>query len=630
MYEGQEDVEITLEILDEVVKSFRVLLDRVQQLALLSKANFIVGSATSINYGEDDSHVKSATYKSDGVSHDLPATDILVAAGPLTSSLLPQVKLQAPKGHSIVVQPSKDRISPYILFPDIHASTPILSPDIYPRPSDALNSFDTIYASGPDYYDVPLPELATDATVEDEKIEDVWKAVKSVSQEIQDGAVITKQACYKAQIRKHEEEEETGPMVGPLDAGGLWLATGLDEWGVQNGPAVGLVMSEMILEGKAKSADVESLDPKHWIYAKSVNGPTASLNARMSYPFPRDAQLNYDFDIEPADISGHKKRRDAATQISETLVFLPGEPTQSLDGEDLSAYLAREYLTPDLDRMHPYLWLVGTQSSSHITALHEQRVKGREILITEQPELHCTWIHDRIFLKPIPAYLLSWSFWHHYLIAPHSPIPESQRIPLRKAALGFLRTYFHLVKHPSDFRLLQINHLIDPSITYIQYRLLFHHLCEVLDDDVSLRYHFGELRLGRLNILAKVILGRLQFRRIHVHYGYDAYFAQFYAPVLFLFAFFSILLASAGNLLQSFGLDVDGEGVIVNLAYVRACQVMSLVATGVCLLAAVVLVALFAGMVLRELVFALRMLWRKRRKRRGIREVEGKEDGGLG
>jgi len=239
--------------------------NKIAELAKMGGASIVIGTATSINHDEGGSNVKSVTYTSQGETHELPATDVLVAAGPWTSKLLPQVKLQAPKGHSIVVQPSRDRISPYILFPDIRASMPIVSPDIYPRPSDAFNSCDTIYASGPDYYDVPLPDLASDVTVEPDKVEDVWKAVKSVSQEIQDGTVITKQACYKAQIRKHEEEEETGPMVGPLDVGGLWLATGLDEWGVQNGPAVGLVMSEMILEGKATSADIESLDPKHWI-----------------------------------------------------------------------------------------------------------------------------------------------------------------------------------------------------------------------------------------------------------------------------------------------------------------------------------------------------------------------------
>ena len=230
------------------------------------KVRVILGSAKAIGYSEDGSAVKSVTYvdKDTDSETTLDVTDVVVAAGPWSSKLLPKIKLFAPKGHSIVVRPSRD-ISPYILFPHILPSS-LLSPDIYPRPRDPMNDFDTVYSSGPDSHNDTLPELASDVVVEDEKCEDVWTAVKSVtSSEVADGEVITRQACYKAQIRKHEEDEETGPMVGPMDVSGLWLATGLDEWGVQNGPAVGLVMSEMILEGKAKSANVEKLDPKHWL-----------------------------------------------------------------------------------------------------------------------------------------------------------------------------------------------------------------------------------------------------------------------------------------------------------------------------------------------------------------------------
>lgn len=333
----------------------------------------------------------------------------------------------------------------------------------------------------------------------------------------------------------------------------------------------------------------------------------------MSWPFPRDAQLCGAFDVETADsdLAEHHKCRDNVL-VSETLTHLPGEPTQSLQGSDLALYLGHEFRTPDLNRMFPYLWLVGTQSSSHITPLHEQRVKGREVIITEQPELHCTWIQGRIFLKPIPSYLLSWRFWQHYLISDNSPIPTDQRAEIRKAALGYLRTYSLLVKHPSDFRIAQDSRLIDGGTTYAQYRMLFRHLCDVTDTDVSPRYHFGELRLGRLNLLAKFVLGRLQFRKIHVHYGYDAYFARFYAPILFLFAFFSILLGSTGNLLQSFSLDRDASS---DDSYVRACRATSVVAIGICLFAAVVIVALLAFMLMRELVFALRMLFKKRWQR---------------
>ena len=54
-------------------------------------------------------------------------------------------------------------------------------------------------------------------------------------------------------------------MVGPTGIKGLWLATGHDEWGIQNAPGTGLIMSEMIFEGAAHSANCDSLDPKHFL-----------------------------------------------------------------------------------------------------------------------------------------------------------------------------------------------------------------------------------------------------------------------------------------------------------------------------------------------------------------------------
>ena len=157
-----------------------------------------------------------------------------------------------------------------MLFPKINAPEhgglqSLLSPEIYPRPGDDLHSFDTIYACGPDDYDVPLPDTTDSVTVDEQSCNDVYTAVKSISKEIHEGEVLTKQACYKPQIRPHKEDEEVGPMVGFTGIQGLWLATGHDEWGIQNAPGTGLVMSEMIFEGAAQSADCESLDPKHFL-----------------------------------------------------------------------------------------------------------------------------------------------------------------------------------------------------------------------------------------------------------------------------------------------------------------------------------------------------------------------------
>lgn len=240
------------------------------QLAKEKGAEVIIGSATAINYRDEDSGISSVSYTQNGTSKTLKATDIVLAAGPWTPKLFPATNLgHPPRGHSVVVRPSRD-LSPYVLFANIGAPengslSNLLSPEIYPRPGDNIHEFDTVYACGPDDYEVPLPDSTDTVAVDEQRCDDVYTAVGSVSKPIHEGEVITKQACYKPQIRPHEEGEEIGPIVGPTGIQGLWLATGHDEWGIQNAPGTGLVMSEMIFDGAAHSADCESLDPKHFL-----------------------------------------------------------------------------------------------------------------------------------------------------------------------------------------------------------------------------------------------------------------------------------------------------------------------------------------------------------------------------
>ena len=246
-----------------------ILTKTLADLAEGKGAKTIIGSATAIDYAEDHQGIVSVQYSQNGTTKSMPATDILLSAGPWTPKLFPRVHLMGPRGHSVVIKPSRN-LSPYVLFPTI-APPPngnpehILSPEIYPRPTDLLHDFDSVYACSPDDYDVPLPDTSESVAVDEQSCNDVWTAVKSISQEIHDGKVITKQVCYKPQIRLHEEGEEVGPMVGPTGIKGLWLATGHDEWGIQNAPGTGLVMSEMIIEGGAHSTNSDSLDPKHFL-----------------------------------------------------------------------------------------------------------------------------------------------------------------------------------------------------------------------------------------------------------------------------------------------------------------------------------------------------------------------------
>jgi hypothetical protein len=209
----------------------------------------------------------------------------------------------------------------------------------------------------------------------------------------------------------------------------------------------------------------------------------------------------------------------------------------------MTAFLLDDLECKDLDLISSSLWLMTTQSSENISALHRQKVKGREIIITEEPKLHMIWWYDKIHIKPMPQYLLSCRFWENCLLSHQQPLGSKQGIILI-SALGFLRSYAHMIIHESDFRIAKDRTLalIPEHITWEQWRLLRGKLLEIQDEDVSARFRFGEIRMTRLNFYCKFLLSKTYYHRTYRQYG--DYFASFYPPLLFLFGIVSILLAS--------------------------------------------------------------------------------------
>lgn len=249
------------------------------QLAEEAGVRIITGArVTGINR-DSSGHVESVSYTTTTTTKDgsssgenqeevLPTTDAVVAAGPWTSRLLPQVPVTSSRAHSVVIRTPRP-ISAYALFTSIDlppgfpaagtgtgAATPpkpikrmqVVEPEIYARPDG------TAYACGPTDDTVALPLTTAGVEVDAARCEDIVQQVGAVSDELgRDGEVLARQACYLPQ---------GGPFIGPVPGhGGVVVAAGHTCWGIQNAPGTGKLVSEIILDGEARSARLGGCDP---------------------------------------------------------------------------------------------------------------------------------------------------------------------------------------------------------------------------------------------------------------------------------------------------------------------------------------------------------------------------------
>jgi glycine/D-amino acid oxidase-like deaminating enzyme len=240
------------------------------QLAEESGVKIVYGSATSINTGKDGS-VESVSYtsKEHGTSETLPATQVILSAGPWTQKVWPKVPISALRAHSVTIRPSKP-ISAYAVFTSItlpkdfyaHSNTPdravnrsnqTVTPEIYARPNNEA------YACGEGDHLVPLPATTDLVEVDEQRCQDVVDYVSSISDELRDGEVTARQACYLPNV-----DDGGGPLIGSTSVKGLVIAAGHTCWGIQNAPATGKLVSEIVFDGVAKSANIKGLDPKKY------------------------------------------------------------------------------------------------------------------------------------------------------------------------------------------------------------------------------------------------------------------------------------------------------------------------------------------------------------------------------
>lgn len=269
------------------------------------------------------------------------------------------------------------------------------------------------------------------------------------------------------------------------------------------------------------------------------------------------------FDIVATPLDPPSKSEHVSGQASAFDDLLPASyrtPEEDVAPPTLNTFFLRNELEVDrLNGIHQWLWLVGRPRPPR--PLYYQRAVGRKIVLHEQADVHCVWDERRVFLKPVPRWLLERQVWRDFLNCDEGCLPskqtqyrkmnassfnqpkavkegECERCELRGLATGFLLTYTSLIAYEHDLYVAKEHKLVPEGMTWSQWRSIVKSL---LSSDrcpyqptgspyphtpsINPRYHYGELRLGRLNLVYRLTLrSPLQ----GYLYGYNAY-SQFWS-----------------------------------------------------------------------------------------------------
>ncbi len=186
--------------------------------------------------------------------------------------------------------------------------------------------------------------------------------------------------------------------------------------------------------------------------------------------------------------------------------------------EDTPAFLRRELSLGGLPGLLKHLWFAGAARPA--MPLHSHVARGREIVVWDQMDMHLLWTNEgRLFVKPVPRFLLSPAFCQSNLQCPsgctcQDPAANACRGIPRRVALGFLYTYAcHLISSETDFHLANEKRLLprkehDEPIAWSDWKTLARELLHTLAHNpaatIHPRFNHAELRLSRLNTLSRL------------------------------------------------------------------------------------------------------------------------------
>lgn len=246
--------------------------------------------------------------------------------------------------------------------------------------------------------------------------------------------------------------------------------------------------------------------------------------------------------------------------------------------------------------MHKHLWWAGLPGN--IRPLQRQLHLQREFIATDKAGMHLVWTGNTLFLTPLPACLLSHSFWAAEI---------SGNTTLDKSARGLLMSWTKLVQSETDFRIARDKGLLPECVLGWEQWADFVWVVRagggVDPDRCDRRYVYGELRLGRLNQVRRFCVDMQAYRSGYA--TYEEFFGKRFAWLALVVVLLGVVLSALQVMV---GMEKPGGQIVIDIGWWFSV---------VCLLGVVIVVG--GG----GLLFSLMFMWNvvrtiKRQRKMGV------------
>ncbi|KAJ5730532.1 uncharacterized protein N7483_005040 [Penicillium malachiteum] len=215
--------------------------------------------------------------------------------------------------------------------------------------------------------------------------------------------------------------------------------------------------------------------------------------------------------------------------------------------KNLSSILDHDLLVHRLNCIHSWLWMCGRPMPPR--AMHKQMALSRTIVLTEDMDMHLLWLGNRIFIKPLPLYLLHSDFWNKhnacFLTSGQSDPSPTQSIS-RVGTQG----------------------LLPPAMTWEQWRnFSSQFLSQHCYFSINPRFWYGELGLNRLNMIYSLAWGLIfrGYSRVGGAATYEELIRHNFAALATILAYAIVVLSAMQTGLSTDRLQSDQT--FVNASY---------------------------------------------------------------